>query len=169
MMKIKDIKDTIENEFDEHAKKKMLAKIAGIEGMSIEQIELEVQQEGARFVVYECCISFIYMTIKDPTSAYFIRKNESAVIRGIGWSFITILLGWWGLPWGPINTIRALITNFKGGKDVTQTVLVYLKQPQDNNKNSTFKKIVHRITLFLVLLLLGLFASVIIYFFVRAS
>jgi hypothetical protein len=30
--------------------------------------------------------------------------------------------GWWGIPWGPIFSIQSLITNFKGGKDLTAEI-----------------------------------------------
>jgi ATP-dependent phosphoenolpyruvate carboxykinase len=33
------------------------------------------------------------------------------------------LLGWWGIPWGPIYTIAAVVTNIRGGKDVTAEIL----------------------------------------------
>jgi hypothetical protein len=32
-------------------------------------------------------------------------------------------MGWWGFPWGPIYTIGTFITNFGGGKDVTEIVM----------------------------------------------
>ena len=35
----------------------------------------------------------------------------------------SLWIGWWGIPWGPIYTIGAVVTNLGGGKDVTQDVL----------------------------------------------
>jgi hypothetical protein len=34
------------------------------------------------------------------------------------WIALTSLLGWWGIPWGPIYSIQSLVTNFRGGKQV---------------------------------------------------
>jgi len=96
--------------------------LAGIEGMDIQQISKEVQR-GAKFVVYQYCLSIIFMTFMRSSNIYFIRAGESAVGKGLGFSFISLLLGWWGIPWGPIHTIGSFITNFSGGKDVTQVVL----------------------------------------------
>lgn len=46
----------------------------------------------------------------------------SSVGKGLGFTLLSLLFGWWGIPWGPIYTIGALITNFSGGRDVTQEV-----------------------------------------------
>lgn len=42
------------------------------------------------------------------------------------YTLLTFFVGWWGIPWGPIYSIGAFITNFKGGKDVTNEVLAAL-------------------------------------------
>ena len=36
----------------------------------------------------------------------------------MGFTLLTLVLGWWGIPWGPIYTIGSIYTNFNGGKDV---------------------------------------------------
>jgi hypothetical protein len=63
------------------------------------------------------------MTFKRPSSIYFIRADENAVGKGLPFSLISLVAGWWGLPWGPIYTIRSFSNNFSGGKDVTQEVM----------------------------------------------
>ena len=68
-------------------------KIVGIEGMEGQQIELEFQR-GARFVIYQYCISVILLTFKRPSDIYFVRAEESAVAKGLGFSAMSILLGW---------------------------------------------------------------------------
>ena len=45
------------------------------------------------------------------------------------YTLISLLAGWWGIPWGPIYTITSLVTNLRGGKDVTQHVIASLGQP----------------------------------------
>jgi len=102
-------------------------KILGIEGLSDQQINMELQL-GAKFVFYQYCVSVVIMTFKQPSDIYFVRPSESAVRKGLGFSLISFLFGWWGIPWGPIYTIGSLITNFRGGKDVTQEVLASMKQ-----------------------------------------
>ena len=92
-------------------------KISGIEGMTHEQVQQEVQR-GGRFVMYQYCISVLVMTFKRPSSIYFLRAGEGAVGKGLGFSGLSMLLGWWGIPWGPIYSIQSLITNFRGGKEI---------------------------------------------------
>lgn len=38
-------------------------------------------------------------------------------------SLSTFLFGWWALPFGPLRTIRALLWNARGGKDVTESII----------------------------------------------
>ena len=97
-------------------------KINGLENMTGSDLRTELAR-GAKFVIYQYCISILIMTFKRPSNIYFIRAGENAVGKGLGFSLFSVLLGWWGIPWGPIYTIQSLVTNFQGGKDVTQGVL----------------------------------------------
>ena len=102
-----------------------MATIKNLEGLTVEDLNRELRN-GGRFVVYEYCISIVVMTFKRGSDIYFFRADESSVKDGIGYSILSFLLGWWGIPWGPIYTIGALITNFSGGKDVTADVLNHI-------------------------------------------
>ena len=102
-------------------------KMVGIEGLDDHQLQLELER-GAKFVIYQYCISILIMTFKRNSNIYFVRVGESTAIKGIGFSFISLLLGWWGFSWGPIYTIGAFITNFGGGKDIIQEVCASLQQ-----------------------------------------
>jgi hypothetical protein len=95
--------------------------IAGMEGMSNEQINFELQQ-GAKIVRYYYCISVLIMSFR-RVHVRFIKTGESRVTPGLPFTLISLFCGWWGIPWGPIWTIQALATNFGGGKDITQDVL----------------------------------------------
>lgn len=101
--------------------------IKNIEGLTGADINRELER-GGKFVFYQYTISIIVMTFRQPTSIYFIKGGESAVTPGLGFSLLTFLFGWWGIPWGPIYTIGCLYTNFTGGKDVTQEVLASLNE-----------------------------------------
>jgi hypothetical protein len=92
-------------------------KIHGIEGMSSDQLRFELQR-GAKIVCYHYCVSILVMTFRRSSGAYFIPAGESAVIKGLPWTLLTVVLGWWGIPWGPIFSVQSLIVNFKGGKDL---------------------------------------------------
>ncbi len=108
-----------------------MAAIKGIDGMSDVVINEELAQ-GAKFVIYQYTVSILIMTFKRSSDIHFIKAGESAVSKGLGWSLLTFIVGWWGIPWGPIYTIGSIATNFKGGKDVTQEVLNHFNQTTVN-------------------------------------
>lgn len=105
-----------------------MTKIVGTDGMTATELNMELQK-GGRFVVYQYCVSVLILTFKRSSDIYFIRADESALNKGLVYVLISLVAGWWGIPWGPIWTITALITNLKGGKDVTPQVVATLNQP----------------------------------------
>jgi hypothetical protein len=106
-------------------------KIVGIEGLSDEQVLAEVAL-GGRFVVYQYCISILVMTFKRPSDIHFVRGHENRVVKGLGFSLVSTVLGWWGIPWGPIHTVSSMWNNFSGGIDVTQDILNRIRPPLES-------------------------------------
>ena len=98
-----------------------MAHINGIEGKSPGEIVFELNQ-GGRFVVYRYCFSAIIVTVMKSTDIYLVRGSESRVTKGLHFSLLTLVAGWWGIPWGPIRTIQSIWTNLRGGIDVTAEV-----------------------------------------------
>lgn len=96
--------------------------IHGIEGMSTAEVLAEVDR-GGRFVTYRYCISVIVLTFRRGTEVHFVRPGESAVMKGLPWTLLTLVGGWWGIPFGPIFSIWCLFENLKGGVDVTDKVV----------------------------------------------
>lgn len=96
-------------------------KIMGAENMSPDQLRFEIQR-GAKLVYYQYAISILVMSFRRASSIYFIPAGENAIAKGLPWTGLSLLAGWWGIPWGPIWTIQALVTNFRGGKDVTAEI-----------------------------------------------
>lgn len=97
-------------------------KIVGTDGMTQAEI-LEEVRRGAKFVIYQYCISALIVTFKRSSSVYFVRASESRVTKGLGFTATSFLAGWWGIPWGPIYTIQTIWRNLSGGHDVTQDLL----------------------------------------------
>ncbi len=93
-------------------------KIQGIEGMSPDEIRFEVQR-GAKFVFFYYAVSVLVMSFRRASPVYFIPAGQKAHGKGLPWTLLTLVAGWWGIPWGPIYTVQSLVVNFKGGKDVT--------------------------------------------------
>jgi hypothetical protein len=100
----------------------MATHIKGIEGMNDAEIIAEVDR-GGRFFYYQYCISIIVMTFRRSSDIYFIRDGESRISKGMSFTLLSILFGWWGIPWGPIYTVGALIKNLGGGEDITDKII----------------------------------------------
>ena len=96
--------------------------VRGMEGMTPEQIRFEIQR-GGKFIFFQYCISIVVMTFRRPSDIYLVKAGENAVVKGLPFVLLTLLAGWWGIPWGPIYSIQSLATNLGGGKDVTNEIL----------------------------------------------
>lgn len=96
--------------------------IKGINGMSILQIQDEVAC-GGRFVRFPFCISLIVVSFRFSSAVHFVKKDESAFVKGLPFTVISFLFGWWGIPYGPVYTIGSLATNVGGGKDLTAEMM----------------------------------------------
>ncbi len=102
-----------------------MSKIVGLEGVSHEELAQELDR-GAKFVVYEYCLSFLVITFTRGTNVYFVRSGESRLVRGLPWTFVSLAFGWWGFPFGLIFTPISIGKNLLGGKDVTGEILAVL-------------------------------------------
>jgi len=74
-------------------------------------------QPDGRFkdVVFACCVSCGILTWVHWSKPYRISSRTQAVFCGFPYSAATLLLGWWGLPWGLVLSPRAIWTNCTGG------------------------------------------------------
>ncbi|HEX2697391.1 MAG TPA: hypothetical protein VHM28_06745 [Anaerolineales bacterium] len=116
------IQKTYSQVFHSAIKKK---KIIGIEGKTIDEV-LYMASAGARFIIFEYCISPLVVTLDYTSNIYLIEAGEEGLTFGMRYSTISLILGWWSL-FGPIFTIRSIIHNLHGGKDVTAFVIEWLK------------------------------------------
>jgi len=111
-------------------------RIDGIDHLTAEQLEAELAA-GGRFVFYEFCISFVVLSLRCPTRIYYQPPPQpgrwgsvvgfaAPVLRGLPWVLVSLIFGWWGLPWGIIYTPLTMFTNLCGGQDVTDEVCDYV-------------------------------------------
>jgi hypothetical protein len=106
-----------------------MAGILGIEGLSTAQVQEELQR-GGRFVVFEYCVSFFVTTTRRSSDVYFVRAGQGTFALSLGYTLLSLFLGWWGLPWGFVYTPLCLATNLLGGRDVTELVVPSLLAPR---------------------------------------
>jgi hypothetical protein len=95
-------------------------RIHGIEGMSDTEVRQEIER-GAKFVVFDWCVSALFITYRLTSEVHFIRPEDNPVVRSLPYTLTSLLLGWWGVPSGPAATISAVRTNLRGGREVTPT------------------------------------------------
>ena len=74
---------------------------------------------GERLVFYEYCISLVFITLRRPSRLYRVPADSLGLLPGLRYTLLTLLLGWWGIPWGLIYTPLVLWTNFSGGREIT--------------------------------------------------
>jgi hypothetical protein len=103
-----------------------MTKVKNIERIRSEKLEQELNH-GGRFVVFYFTFSIVLFASKEHSYVYFLRSGESAFPYHFPFTLLTILLGWWSIPFGPFYTIQTIIENFSGGIDVTDIVLSEIK------------------------------------------
>ena len=97
-------------------------KIKNIDGLSAEDLQEKVKN-GGRFIYYAFTVSLIVVTLKRTSGVYLLQGGENAATKGWPFTIVSLLFGWWGIPFGPKYTLESLRTNMKGGKDVTDEVM----------------------------------------------
>jgi hypothetical protein len=97
-------------------------KIKNIDGLSADNLQQEVNR-GGKFIYYAFTISLIIVTFKRTSGVYLVRAGENAITKGLPYTLLSMLLGWWGIPWGPKHTAESILVNLRGGKNVTDEVM----------------------------------------------
>ncbi len=101
-----------------------LKKIVGADGLSLDEIRL-LLQSGAKFVTYDYCISPLFVTLSYESDVYLVDEENGHWKWIPRFLLISLLFGWFSL-FGPINTIRCLVSTACGGKDVTPEIVEQL-------------------------------------------
>jgi hypothetical protein len=91
-------------------------------GMTLRQLQDAVMR-GARFVQFQFCVSVFILSFKRSSPIIFVPAGRSPVSKSWSYSLISLLAGWWGIPWGPFWTLTTFANNISGGKDVSRHVL----------------------------------------------
>ncbi len=97
-------------------------KIKNIDGLTATDLQQQVSN-GGRFVYFSYTISLLVVTFRDTSGVYLIRSGETTVGKSFLFTIVSLLTGWWGIPFGPKFTVQAIRSNLRGGKDVTDEVM----------------------------------------------
>lgn len=73
---------------------------------------------NSELVRFQACLSFLVVSTTAP-SRYFVKGEPATTAIGLLYNAITLVFGWWGIPWGPVWTIKALVRNLRGGERLT--------------------------------------------------
>ncbi len=111
-------------------------KIVGLENLTVSELNDELKK-GAQFICYQYCISVGIMTMRRSSRTFFIKGDSNKIVKGLRYSLLTFLVGWWGIPWGPIYTVQSIWINFKGGHDITGEVLRAFAESQDKTNHQS--------------------------------
>ena len=96
------------------------------EGMTIASLRSSIAG-GARFVVFPYCESWLIVSFKRASPPTLVKPGEAAWRLGGVQLLYSLLLGWWGFPWGPIWTVMTVAQTLRGGIDVTGPVMAELE------------------------------------------
>ncbi len=80
--------------------------IKNANGLSLDEMRRELDR-GGKFVTFDWVLSLLVVTLKLRSDIYFVRDGESAAAKGLPFILLTLLLGWWGIPWGPFVRSQA--------------------------------------------------------------
>lgn len=73
----------------------------------------------ARLVIFQYCISLGLVSFKRSSGVKVIPAGGSVLLAGLPYTLVSLFVGWWGIPWGPIWTLETIGRNLSGGIDVT--------------------------------------------------
>lgn len=77
-------------------------------------------QEPTRVIQFSYCISLVVITFQRYSDPVTVHPGESVFMKGLPYTLLTLVMGWWGFPFGPIFSIMALYKNFTGGEVINE-------------------------------------------------
>jgi hypothetical protein len=108
-----------------------LLEIRGTRPLFPEELSARLEA-GARCVRFEYCISALAFTVRRQSPVYLTNSWQERYLRGLPFSFLALLLGPWGVPWGLLWTPWAMWVNATGGVDCTDEIQAWLAGRTDS-------------------------------------
>jgi len=100
--------------------------------LSFDELLTQLQSGRYKFVVYQYCISLFAITLRRLSPVILVEYQSTK--NNFKYNLFTLLFGWWGIPWGPIYSIKSLISNNKGGINVTEDILLNINEQAFNQR-----------------------------------
>jgi hypothetical protein len=82
---------------------------------------------GTQFVVFSYAVSLVLVSLRRTSGVCVVAPGRSRFVTGLPYSVLSLLFGWWGIPHGPIFTVRSLVSNCRGGVDVTSQLAAAIR------------------------------------------
>jgi hypothetical protein len=101
--------------------------LPGLEKWTPAQVESAVAA-GGRLIFYEYCVSLVAITLRRASRIHVVGPSDHGFVRGLPYALLSLVFGWWGLPWGLIYTPIVIFTDLTGGCEVTAEVLSRLRE-----------------------------------------
>lgn len=95
--------------------------------------------KGGKFVLFTYCISLVVVTLRRPSKIYYIKSNELTIGQGFKYMLLSLVLGWWGLPHGPLYTIQSIWYAFRG-KNITDEIMADVMQNIQASTDNSHKE-----------------------------
>ena len=71
--------------------------------------------EQTEVTQFQLAPSALVISVKTPSRFYVVGEEET-VLPSLAFTASSLIVGWWGLPHGPIFTIQAVSSNLRGGE-----------------------------------------------------
>jgi len=96
--------------------------IVGTEHLTADRLIDEIRH-GGRFTAFTGCTADNPPNSAPSTRIQYIPPRRSPVPTGLRLTAVSFLMGWWTLLHGQLDTFASLLTNARGGIDITEPVL----------------------------------------------
>lgn len=81
---------------------------------------------------YECCYSVIFFTSKNR-SPFLLMGSSQQKRTAVIYTILTLLFGWWGIPWGFLWPPAIIASNICGGLKLTVGQLIAFVENPDGS------------------------------------
>ncbi len=93
----------------------------GIRVDNLDKLQKMVASNNGRLVAYTMVVSCIFISARNYHIKW-VSSEKYSVSSGFPATIVSILLGWWS-PYGPYWTLSGIIWNFRGGVDITNSLM----------------------------------------------